>query len=227
MHNALFSGLRKWNHCTVHHRSLTLLFFYTCIPFCYKMKGQSLRCCTNCFLVNYTIIIQVTKSCAYPLNKQLHAPSSALYQKFITFLVLLSFCFFGEVLLDCCDGYNRMLAFFVLLCTYIGANAYCHLIGRDDENVLSSCIDQSDDTIHLLRYMHKKQQSIRLYPSQQSNHTSFKNELTMKPWILIKADRTFNCIFKAYTHILVSWLTTVRLALNKFEQQRSDRPSLL
>ena len=45
-----------------------------------------------------------------------------------------------------------------LLCYYhtilaradIGANAYCHLIGRDDENILSSCIDQSDDTIHLL-----------------------------------------------------------------------------
>ena len=25
-----------------------------------------------------------------------------------------------------------------------------HLIGRDDEKTLSSCIDQSDDTIHLL-----------------------------------------------------------------------------
>ena len=32
----------------------------------------------------------------------------------------------------------------------IGANAYCHLIGRDDENILSACIDQSDDTIYLL-----------------------------------------------------------------------------
>ena len=32
----------------------------------------------------------------------------------------------------------------------IRANAYCHLIGRDDEIILSSCIDQSDDTIHLL-----------------------------------------------------------------------------
>ena len=32
----------------------------------------------------------------------------------------------------------------------IRANAYCHLIGRDDENIQSSCIDQSDDTIHLL-----------------------------------------------------------------------------
>ena len=31
----------------------------------------------------------------------------------------------------------------------IRANAYCHLIGRDDENILS-CIDQSDDTIRLL-----------------------------------------------------------------------------
>ena len=40
----------------------------------------------------------------------------------------------------------------------IGANAYYHLIGRDDENILSSCIDQSDDTIHLLRYLHTKQQ---------------------------------------------------------------------
>ena len=52
-----------------------------------------------------------------------------------------------------------------LFCVYtilarpdIGANAYCHLIGRDDENILSSCITQSDDTIHLLRYLHTKQQ---------------------------------------------------------------------
>ena len=29
-------------------------------------------------------------------------------------------------------------------------NAYCHLIGRDDENILSSCIDQSDGTLYLL-----------------------------------------------------------------------------
>ena len=41
----------------------------------------------------------------------------------------------------------------------IGANAYCHLIGRDDENILSSCINQSDDTIHLLRYLHTKTQN--------------------------------------------------------------------
>ena len=40
----------------------------------------------------------------------------------------------------------------------IRANAYCHLIGRDDENILSSYIDQSDDTIHLLRYLHTTQQ---------------------------------------------------------------------
>ena len=45
---------------------------------------------------------------------------------------------------------------FTVLCTYIGAN--CHLIGGDDGNILASCIDQSDDTIHLLRYMHTKQQ---------------------------------------------------------------------
>ena len=50
------------------------------------------------------------------------------------------------------------LAFFVVICTYIGANAYCHLISRDDENILSSYIDQSDDTINLLQYMHTKQQ---------------------------------------------------------------------
>ena len=31
----------------------------------------------------------------------------------------------------------------------IRVNAYRHLIGRDDEDILSSCIDQSDDTIHL------------------------------------------------------------------------------
>ena len=68
------------------------------------------------------------------------------------------------------------IAIIVVICTYNGVNAYCHLISRDDENILSSCIDQSDDIIHLLRYMHTKQQrwaSIQLYASQQSHHTSF------------------------------------------------------
>ena len=31
----------------------------------------------------------------------------------------------------------------------IGANAYCHLIGRDDENILSSCTDQSDGSLDI------------------------------------------------------------------------------
>ena len=53
-------------------------------------------------------------------------------------------------------GATGYMAIFVVLCTYKGANAYCQLIGRDDENILSSCIDQSDDTIHLLRLMHIK-----------------------------------------------------------------------
>ena len=60
-------------------------------------EGRSLCCCTICFWVNYTVIIQVTKSCAYPVNEQLHALSSAIYQKFATFTVLLSFCFFDKV----------------------------------------------------------------------------------------------------------------------------------
>ena len=88
----------------LNQRSLTLLFSILV----YTREGRSLRCCTNCFWVNYTVVIQVTKLCAYPLNKQLHALSSALYQKFATFMVLMSFCFFKEVWLDCCDGYNRM-----------------------------------------------------------------------------------------------------------------------
>ena len=47
-------------------------------------------------------------------------------------------------------SFDGCTAIFVVLCTYIGANAYCHLIGRDDENILSSCIDRSVDSIHLL-----------------------------------------------------------------------------
>ena len=77
------------------------------------------------------------------------------------------------------------LVFFVVLCTYNGANAYCHLIGRDGENILSSCIDQSDTTIHLLQYMHTKQQrwsSIRFVPvTTIQSHFFFKNEFTIKP----------------------------------------------
>ena len=58
---------------------------------------------------------------------------------------------------------TRCISFFVALCSYIGVNAYCHLIGRDDENILPSCIDQSDDTIHLLRYMHTKATKLAQY----------------------------------------------------------------
>ena len=101
----------------------------------------------------YTVIIQVTVSCVYPLNKQLHALSSALYQKFATFTALLSFCF--SVKSDCIRvmGARPSLLWYghtILARPDIGANAYCHLIGRDDENILSSCIDQSNDTLHLL-----------------------------------------------------------------------------
>ena len=53
----------------------------------------------------------------------------------------------------------------LLFCVYtilarpdVGANAYCHLIGRDDENILSSCINQSDDTIHLLRNLRNRRE---------------------------------------------------------------------
>ena len=63
----------------------------------------------------------------------------------------------------------------------IGANAYCHLIGRDDENILSVCIDQSDDTIYLLRYLHTKQQ--RWLRTHHTDKIRFhrKNKMTIKP----------------------------------------------
>ena len=71
------------------------MFSCAIYPFAYEREGRSLRRCTNCFLVNYTVVIQVTKSCAYmyPMIEQLHALSLALYQKFATFTVLLSFSF--------------------------------------------------------------------------------------------------------------------------------------
>ena len=53
-------------------------------------------------------------------------------------------------------------------------NAYCHLIGRDDENILSSCIDQSDDSKHLLRCLLRKQQR------RPCTHHR-KNKMTIKP----------------------------------------------
>ena len=111
---------------------------------------------------------------------------------------------------------TRCIAFFVVLCTYIRGNAYCHLIGRDDENILSSCIDQSDYTIHLLRHMHTKQQSIRLFPSQRSNHTWFKKKWVYNETVNVDQiwymgeDGAFHCLFRAYTHMLVSQMITVK-----------------
>ena len=72
---------------------------------------------------------------------------------------------------------------------------YCQLIGRDDENIQSSCVDQSDDTIHLLRYMHTKQQRwprIRFAPITriQSNFIEkYNGSKTVN-------DRASNCLFK-------------------------------
>ena len=83
--------------CLLKSRELEVIFSIAIYHFVYKREGRSLRCCTNSLWVNYAIVIQVTKSWAYPLNKQFHALSSALYQKFGTFKVLLSFCFFNEI----------------------------------------------------------------------------------------------------------------------------------
>ena len=163
------------NWCALTHRSLTLLFLYlythleqngrTVIPLLHKF-----------FWVNYTVIIHVTKSCAYPLNKQLHALSSALYQKFATFMVLLSFCFFNDVCLDWCDGYNPV---FSLLC--------CVMYNHRSECVLS--FDWSRWWEHsVIMYWpirwhyrfapiyHTKQQRFRLYPS----HFILKTNLQWK-----------------------------------------------
>ena len=70
------------------------LFSILVYPLRSKGKDGHSAAAKNCFWVNYIVIIQVTISCVYYLNKQLHALSSALYQKFATFTVLLTFCFF-------------------------------------------------------------------------------------------------------------------------------------
>ena len=63
----------------------------------------------------------------------------------------------------------------------IGANVYCHLIGRDDENILSACIDQSDDNIYLLRYLHTKQQRWLCTHHTAKIRFHRKNKMTIKP----------------------------------------------
>ena len=67
----------------------------------------------------------------------------------------------------------------------IGANAYCHLIGRDDENILSSCINQSDDTIYLLRYLHNRREQNnkdgRARITRPKSVFTEKNKMTIKP----------------------------------------------
>ena len=75
---------------SVFHRSWTLLFSILVYPFATKGEDSN---STAAQIVSVTVIIQVTKSFAYSLNKQLHAPFSALYQKYATFTVLLSFFF--------------------------------------------------------------------------------------------------------------------------------------
>ena len=73
-----------------------------------------------------------------------------------------------------------MYSLLVALCKHIGVNVYCHLIDRDDENILSSYTDQSDDTINLLRYMHTNQQRSGCIRHSNPITLCFKNEFTMK-----------------------------------------------
>ena len=96
-------------------------FFYTCISFTKKREGRSLHCCTNCLWVNFTVIIQVTISCVYPLNKQLPALSSALYQKFATFTFF--FCHFVfSVKSDCIRLMGARPSLF--LCVHVSKQMY-------------------------------------------------------------------------------------------------------
>ena len=85
----------------------------------------------------------------------------------------------------------------------IGANAYCHLIGRDDENILSSCINQSDDTIHLLRYLHnRREQNIVAQEVVSTNkpvafrsvHTGIEPPFLLKKYYAITA-----CMTRGFT----------------------------
>ena len=39
MHNALSSDFKKWNHCTVYHKSLTL-FFFSILVYPFVTKGK-------------------------------------------------------------------------------------------------------------------------------------------------------------------------------------------
>ena len=41
-------------------------------------------------------------------------------------------------------GATGYMAIFVVLCTYIGANVYCHLLVKIDENILSRLVPLVD-----------------------------------------------------------------------------------
>ena len=98
------------------------LYLYTL----YEVKGRTVTPLLHkLFLGEF----QVTILCVYPLNKQLHALSSALYQKFATFTVLLSFCFFLLSLIISMRWVQGYLCCFV--CKY-----------------RSKCIASSDWSIH-------------------------------------------------------------------------------
>ena len=145
------------------------------------------------------------------------------------FIVIL---FFDEFWLDSCDrckldtgpsllcyvhGSERMRIFIWLVKMM---RTFCHHV-LANQMTLYICSDMCTQS--------KKDGHVSgLHPSQQYNHTSFKKN-RMKPWMLIRAGIWWNidhCLFIAYTHMLVSWVITVRLILNNFEQQRSDCPFL-
>ena len=81
----------------LNHRSMTLI----CILYLYTLYVVEGRTVTSLmhkqFLGELHRLYSGYNLVRIPFNKQLHALSSALYQKFATFTVLLSFCFYGEI----------------------------------------------------------------------------------------------------------------------------------
>ena len=70
--------------------------FFSILVYPFATKGKDSNSAAA-QIVSVTVIIQVTKSFAYSLSKQLHAQFSDLYQKYATFTVLLSFFLKYEV----------------------------------------------------------------------------------------------------------------------------------
>ena len=156
---------------------------------------------------------QIVSGWITPLLFRLKSRAYAIWINNRGFIVILFFLCILILAVWCV--HSHLCCFVLFYCASITANVSCHLIGQYMMTECSNHLDQSDDTIHLLWYLRNR---------REQNNKDGRARITR---LKSAEDRACNCLFKWYTHEILTWIITVLFIQKQFVQQRSDRPSPL